>query len=210
MSGFLTVENLAVKVGSFELSDFSFEIAEGECLSLMGPSGCGKTTVMEAICGLRNEWIQAGEICLGGEEITGLPAGARGVGLVPQDIVLFPTMTVREHLEFGPRLHGWRRKAIAERVEGLSEGLGLGDLLERLPQGLSGGESRRVALGRALALRPSLLCLDEALSGLDEARHEEVLTMIRGMIEREKVTTLHVTHSLAEARMLGDRILEMG
>ena len=209
MSGFLRLEKLAVRVGAFELRDFSLEIAEGECLSLMGPSGCGKTTVMEVICGLREAWRQAGKIYLGGEDVTNLAAGGRGVGLVPQDVVLFPTMTVREHLAFGPRLHGWKRKAMGERVESLAVGLGLEDLLERLPKGLSGGESRRVALGRALALRPRLLCLDEALSGLDEARHEDVLTMIRAMIEREKVTTLHVTHSIVEARALGDRVLEM-
>jgi len=179
VSGFLRLEKLAVRVGAFELRDFSLEIAEGECLSLMGPSGCGKTTVMEVICGLREAWRQAGKIYLGGEDVTNLAAGGRGVGLVPQDVVLFPTMTVREHLAFGPRLHGWKRKAMGERVESLAVGLGLEDLLERLPKGLSGGESRRVAL------------------------------MIRAMIEREKVTTLHVTHSIVEARALGDRVLEM-
>ena len=209
MSGFLRVEELSVKVGEFALSDFSMELAEGECVALMGPSGCGKTTVLETICGLRDEVMEKGKIFLGGDEIGSLPAGARGVGLVPQDVALFPTMTVREQLEFGPRLHRWKRKTMTDRVEGLACDLGLEKLLDRLPRGLSGGEARRVALGRALALRPRLLCLDEALSGLDEARHDEVLGVIRRMIETEKVTTLHVTHSLAEACDLGDRVVEM-
>jgi len=94
-------------------------------------------------------------------------------------------------------------------VESLARDLGLEGLLSRLPEGLSGGEARRVALGRALALRPQLLCLDEALSGLDEARHDEVLGVIRKMIEREGVTALHVTHSKKEAEAIADRVVVM-
>ena len=175
----------------------------------MGPSGCGKTTVMEAVCGLRAEGVLSGRISLGGEEITHLLPGARKIGLVPQDVALFPTLTVREQLEFGPKLHRWDRDEMKSRVEGLASDLGLSDLMERLPKGLSGGEARRVALGRALSLRPRLLCLDEALTGLDEARHDEVLQLIREMIEREKVTALHVTHSRKEAEAISDRIVEM-
>lgn len=209
MSVMLEVENLSVKVGRFELADFSLTIGSGECVALMGSSGCGKTTLMESICGLRSDGVVGGRILLGGEDVTNLPAGARGIGLVPQDVALFPTMTVREQLEFGPRLHRWKRAEMKERVEGLAEDLGLEKLLDRRPQGLSGGEARRVALGRALALRPRLLCLDEALTGLDEARHEEVLLVIRRMIEREGVTALHVTHSRSEAGALADRVVEM-
>jgi ABC-type molybdate transport system ATPase subunit len=96
-----------------------------------------------------------------------------------------------------------------QRVEGLARDLGLENLLERSPGKLSGGEARRVALGRALALRPRLLCLDEALTGLDEARHEEVLGVIRKMIEVEGVTALHVTHSKKEAEAIADRVVMM-
>jgi ABC-type molybdate transport system ATPase subunit len=91
----------------------------------------------------------------------------------------------------------------------LAVDLGLEKLLNRLPDGLSGGEARRVALGRALALKPRLLCLDEALTGLDEARHDEVLGVIRKMIEREGVTALHVTHSKTEAEAIADRVVVM-
>jgi ABC-type sugar transport system ATPase subunit len=129
--------------------------------------------------------------------------------LVPQDVALFPSLKVREQLEFGPRLHGWSSFEIKQRVEGLAGDLGLENLLERSPGKLSGGEARRVALGRALALRPRLLCLDEALTGLDEARHEEVLGVIRKMIEREGVTALHVTHSRKEAEAIADRVVVM-
>jgi ABC-type sugar transport system ATPase subunit len=131
------------------------------------------------------------------------------IGLVPQDVALFPTLTVREQLEFGPKLHRWDRDEMRDRVEGLASELGLTGLMDRLPKGLSGGEARRVALGRALALRPRLLCLDEALTGLDEARHDEVLQVIREMIDREGVTALHVTHSRKEADAIADRVVVM-
>ncbi len=204
----LILDRVTVEVGQFVLSEFSLEIAEGECVALMGPSGCGKTTLMETVCGLRSG-MTGGRILLDGVEIAGLPPGARGIGLVPQDVALFPTLTVREQLEFGPRLHGWDVGEVRERAEGLAEDLGLDELLDRVPQGLSGGEARRVALGRALALKPRLLCLDEALTGLDEERHDEVLQVIRKMIEREGVTALHVTHSKKEAEAIADRVVVM-
>ena len=206
--GSLVLEQVTVQAGDFVLSPFSLEIKEGECLALMGPSGCGKTTLLETVCGLR-EGPVGGRVVLDGLEVTNLPPGARGIGLVPQDVVLFPSLTVREQIEFGPKLHGWKPEEIKERVESLARDLGLEGLLSRLPEGLSGGEARRVALGRALALRPQLLCLDEALSGLDEARHDEVLVVIRKMIEREGVTALHVTHSKKEAEAIADRVVVM-
>lgn len=204
----LKIHNLTVKVGDFHLDDFSLEVAEGECVALMGPSGCGKTTIVETICGLRNE-VVSGRIVLGEIDLMGVVPGGRGVGIVPQDIALFPTLTVREHLEFAPRLRGWKRKEIKRRAEELADDLGLTGLLDRLPEKLSGGEARRVALGRALAVKPKLLCLDEALTGLDERRHQEVLQVVRAMIEKEKVTTLHVTHSREEAEAIADRVVVM-
>lgn len=204
----LSIDRVTVAAGDFELSRFSLQIAKGECVALMGPSGCGKTTLMEAICGLRSG-VREGRIMLGGEDIRQLPPGARGIGLVPQDVTLFPMLKVREQLEFGPKLHGWNAGETKERVDGLAHDLGLEKLMDRFPQGLSGGEARRVALGRALALKPRLLCLDEALTGLDEARHDEVLGVIRKMIEREGVTALHVTHSKREAEAIADRVVVM-
>ena len=115
----LEVRDLSVQAGAFELKDFSIKVAAGEGVALMGPSGCGKTTVLEAICGLREDGI-SGEILLDGVNVKGVPPRARGVGLVPQDIVLFPGMTVREHLEFSPRVRGWGRKAVRERAAELA------------------------------------------------------------------------------------------
>ncbi len=203
----LELRHLHLRAGSFAIDDFNLEVAKGDCVALMGRSGCGKTTLLESVCGLRTP--SAGSIVLDGEDITALPPGARGIGLVPQDVALFPSLPVREQLAFGPNLHRWPISEISERVNTLAAALGITALLDRLPANLSGGEARRVALGRALALRPRLLCLDEALSGLDEELHQEVLTLIRTIIRHEGVTTLHVTHSSTEAAALADRVVRM-
>ncbi|MCF7674797.1 MAG: ATP-binding cassette domain-containing protein [Akkermansiaceae bacterium] len=203
----LEIRHLDLQLGGFRLADFNLEVAGGECVALMGPSGCGKTTLLETICGLHRP--AAGTIHLAGRDITHLPPGTRGIGLVPQDIALFPSLTVAEQLAFGPKLHRWPPGETRERVLSLAKALDLTSLLGRGLHGLSGGEARRVALGRALALRPRLLCLDEALSGLDETLHGEILAVIRDAIRREGVTALHVTHSSAEAAAIADRVVRM-
>ena len=104
----LEVRDLMVRVGGFEVRDFSLEIAPGECVALMGPSGCGKTTVVEAVCGV-GEGEVSGIIRLDGRDVVRSPPGERGIGWVPQDVLLFPAMTVRGHLELGPRARGWER-----------------------------------------------------------------------------------------------------
>jgi len=153
----IALENIALRQGSFELSDLSLELASGEYGVLMGRSGCGKTTLLEAVCGLRN--IAGGRIILGGRDVTQLPPAERGVGYVPQDRALFPTMLVREQLAFALVLRALGQAEIAGRVDELAELLGITGLLDRTPDKLSGGEAQRVALGRALALyaRPKSL-----------------------------------------------------
>jgi len=203
----LKIAQLSIKSGTFELNSISFEVQTGACVALMGTSGSGKTTIMEAICGLRQ--ITAGQITLDGRDITKLPPGARHVALVPQDNVLFPHLSVRDHLAFGPSIQKWNNSDTQQRVEELAESLGITDLLDRGPGKLSGGEAKRVALGRALATRPSLLCLDEALTGLDDETHAETLNVIKSNISKEKITTLHITHSLREAKQLADQVIQM-
>lgn len=206
----IQVDQLAVRAGTFRLEGISFEIPTGQYGVLMGKTGCGKTTVLEAICGLKQ--VTAGRILLCGREVTDLPAGDRGIGFVPQDGTLFSTMTVRQHLAFGPRVHGWGRALIAERVATLAGELGIGHLLDRKPHGLSGGERQRVALGRALAVRPRILCLDEPLSALDEDTHDDMIALIRSVVREHGITALHITHSRREAAAVADRlfVLESG
>ncbi len=179
VSSFFEVRDLVARVGDFEVGPLHFEVARGEALALVGPSGSGKTTLLEVVCGLREGQLVRGEILLGGESLVGMNLEAREIGLVPQDVVLFPSMTVREHLEFGLRVRKRLGKKERREVEGLGERLGLGELMERKVKGLSGGEGRRVSIGRALAFGPRLLCLDEALTGLDEARKLGVMEVLR-------------------------------
>ena len=126
---------------------------------------------------------------------------------MPQDGTLFSTMTVRDHLAFGPRVRGWGKQEVGERVEELAVELGVEELLKRKPFGLSGGERQRVALGRALATRPEVLCLDEPLSALDEGTHEDIASLVRRVVREHGITVLHITHSRHEAEMMGDRLL---
>ena len=201
------VENLTVHAGSFSLTKVGMEVPAGEHAILMGKTGSGKTTLLESICGLRQ--VSAGRIVLDGIDVTHRKPADRGVGYVPQDAALFSTMTVRDHLAFSLVVRRWRRRAIDERVEELADLLGLESLLHRYPQGLSGGEAQRVALGRALASRPSILCLDEPISALDDETREEICGLLASVQKRTGVTALHITHRLGEVQVLADRVLSI-
>ena len=201
----IEVNQLGLQQGSFVLRNVSFVVPERKYGVLMGRTGCGKTSLLEAICGLRK--TTSGNIRLANREVTNLKPAERDVGYVPQDRALFHTMTVREHLAFALVIRGWTDADIRARVAELAQLLGLGHLLDRKPLGLSGGEAQRVALGRALAARPGVLCLDEPLSALDDDTREEMYSLLKAVQQHTNVTTLHVTHHLAEAQRLGDTIL---
>ena len=197
----IRVEKLTVRPGGFQIENVSFEIPTGSYGVLMGRTGSGKTTVLEAICGLKQ--VVSGSITVLGNDVTHKPAGARGIGFVPQDGSLFSTKTVRKHLAFGPSVHGWKSEDIETRVEELATDLGISHLLDRKPHGLSGGERQRVALGRALAVRPGVLCLDEPLSALDEDTHSELIALLKKVTKDHQITALHITHSSREAEQVG-------
>ena len=200
----IRVEDLCVRVGQFTFKDLSFSVETGRYAVLMGKTGSGKTTLVEAICGLRS--ITSGRIILQEHDVTSLRTADRGVGYVPQDLALFPTMTVREHLAFALEVrkqHGLAKERIAE----LASLLKIEHLLDRKPQGLSGGESQRVALGRALSFHPGILLLDEPLSALDQETREEMYQVLTEVQHKTGVTALHITHSPAEAEHLADVLL---
>ena len=203
----IRLHQVGLRQGAFELAGVSFDVPQGAAHALMGPSGAGKTTLLEAICGLRP--LLAGTITVGGSDVTGLKPAQRGIGYVPQDGALFPTMTVREHLAFGPRLRQWPDDDVRDRVAELSALLGIGHLLDREPRGLSGGETQRVALGRALSYHPPVLCLDEPFSALDEDTRCEMHALMGQVREASGCTILLVTHNLRDAEALGDRILRI-
>jgi len=200
----IELDKVAIHSGSFVLRQLSLSVADGELAVLMGQTGQGKTTILEAICGLRP--VTAGRIVLAGRDVTTLAPGERGVGYVPQDLALFPTMTAREHIEFALRIRRESSQTIARRVLELAALLGIEHLLARLPQRLSGGESQRVALGRALSFHPPVLLLDEPFSALDEETRGDMYALVKRVQQETGVTVLHVTHSRAEARALAQQL----
>jgi len=203
----IRVEQLAVRVGRFHLEGVTFEVPSGGYGVLMGKTGSGKTTVLEAIAGLKP--IQSGRIVLGDVDVTRLKPAERNIGFVPQDGALFSTMSVRDHLGFALAIRHVGRTAIAARVAELAELLEIGHLLDRDPEGLSGGEQQRVALGRALAFRPGTLCLDEPLSALDDDTRRQMMDLLKRVQQDTGVTTLHITHNRHEAGILADVLLEL-
>ncbi len=203
----ISLSQITIRQGNFSLERASLEIPTGQYGVLMGKTGTGKTTLVEAVCGLRP--VMAGSIRLLGRDVTALRPAARGVGYVPQDGSLFSRLTVREHLAFALVVRRWSQAAIERRVGELAGLLGIEHLLDRRPHGLSGGEIQRVALGRALAMRPGVLLLDEPLSALDENTRSEMYELLLSVRRQTQTTVLHVTHNRSEAERLGDRLFEL-
>lgn len=189
------------------LEDVTISIPTNTYAVLMGPTGCGKTTLLEIICGLRKP--TAGRVLLDGRDVTRLEPRERGIGYVPQDLALFPRLTVRQQIAFAPRLAGMPVSDQQSLVDRLANQLGIAPLLGRQPDSLSGGEKQRVALARALAARPKLLLLDEPLSALDESTRAEASSLLQSIQKEHSLTVLHVTHSSSEAEMLGQLHLRL-
>jgi ABC-type sugar transport system ATPase subunit len=198
----IELRGLAIRQGAFEIAGISLQVPNGRYGVLMGKTGCGKTTLLEAIAGLRR--AAGGQVLLAGRDVTNLAPGDRGVGYVPQDAALFRTMTVYNHLAFALQLRAMKRPAVHERVQELATWLGITRLLQRRPPGLSGGETQRVALGRALSFRPRYLLLDEPLSSLDDETRGSMIELLNNLRKSGGVTVLHVTHNSSEAAQLAD------
>lgn len=198
----IALRGIAMRAGSFALSDVSLRVPDGCYAVLMGRTGSGKTSILEAICGLRG--ILAGSIEVNGQAIHDLDPAQRGVAYVPQDGALFETMSVRKQISMPMQIRGWARAEIEKRLREITELVGISHLINRRPTRLSGGERQRVALARAVGFRPRVLCLDEPFSALDEQTREEMYRVIETIRLVHPITALHVTHSSPEAHRLGD------
>jgi len=204
----IQIKNLRVDLGHFSLEDVNLTVDEGEYFVVLGPTGSGKTVLLETIAGLYP--VKSGEIWLGGREVTRLEPEKRNISIVYQDHVLFPHLSVAENITFGLRLHKQPHQQVTQTLNWLSDLLGIVHLLDRSPDTLSGGERQKVALARALSIKPEVLLLDEPLSALDPESREGVQRELRQIHNQLKVTTIHVTHDFEEAVALGERIAVLG
>jgi len=189
------------------LKDIQLSIREGEFLILVGPSGCGKSTLMNCIAGL--EQITGGAILIDQQDVSGMSPKDRDIAMVFQSYALYPTMSVRENIEFGLKIRKLPQAAIDEEVARVAKLLQIEHLLARKPAQLSGGQQQRVAMGRALARRPKIYLFDEPLSNLDAKLRVEMRTEMKLMHQRLKTTTVYVTHDQIEAMTLGDKVAVM-
>ncbi|MCZ0989190.1 ABC transporter ATP-binding protein [Streptomyces diastatochromogenes] len=183
-------------------------LRSGELLGLLGPSGCGKSTTLRMIAGL--ESVTGGDILVGGASVTGRPAQERNIGVAFENYALYPPLTVAENLAFGLRarrrsLRGDVRRKVAE----IAERVGLTDVLDARPAGLSSGQKQRVSLARALIREPDVLLLDEPLSHLDAAQRDTTRRELKRIQRDLGHTTILVTHDQEEALSLADRIAVM-
>ncbi|MGV8916247.1 MAG: ABC transporter ATP-binding protein [Pseudomonas sp.] len=189
------------------LKNIDLKIKDGEFLILVGPSGCGKSTLMNCIAGL--ETISGGAILIDDQDVSGMSPKNRDIAMVFQSYALYPTMSVRENIEFGLKIRKMSQAAIDEEVARVAKLLQIEHLLNRKPGQLSGGQQQRVAMGRALARRPKINLFDEPLSNLDAKLRVEMRTEMKLMHQRNKTTTVYVTHDQIEAMTLGDKVAVM-
>jgi len=200
----IMIKDLKVDLGDFLLRDINLEIERGEYFIILGPTGAGKTVLLEAIAGLYP--VLGGEIWIEGREVSGLNPEKRRIGIVYQDQVLFPHLPVEENIAFGLKAMGCPRQEIKPRVDSIAQVLDITHLLRRSPRTLSGGESQKVALARALVTDPAVLLLDEPLSAIDPETRERIQQELAEIHRRLGVTTIHVTHDFEEAIALGHRV----
>ncbi|HRA09853.1 MAG TPA: ABC transporter ATP-binding protein [Microbacteriaceae bacterium] len=209
-AGALLDAKLRVPRHSFDV-ELALSVREGEVLALMGPSGSGKSTALAALAGTVG--IESGRIVLDGRVLADpgarvhVPPSKRAVGLLGQDPMLFPHMTVTENIAFAARPHHERAAGATEESKAWLERLELGELAAQHPAALSGGQRQRVALARALAARPRLLLLDEPFSSLDVEAAQDMRVLVGEQLARSGTTSILVSHDASDALALADRLV---
>lgn len=204
----LEIDRVVKQFGKLEvLKDISISIDAGDFLILLGPSGCGKSTLLSLIAGLDN--ISKGEIRIGGRVVNELPSKDRDIAMVFQSYALYPTMTVKQNIEFGMKVRGVPKPDRAKAIEKVASLLQIEALLDRRSSQLSGGQRQRVAIGRALVRSPKLFLFDEPLSNLDAKLRDDMRTEIKKLHQRLGTTIVYVTHDQIEAMTLGTKVAVM-
>ena len=208
----LRIENL---VKTFDrgriiaVDDISVDVYPGEIVSILGPSGCGKTTTLRIVAGLDRP--DSGDVAVDGRSVLDLPPHRRNIGLVFQDLAIFPHKTIAENVAFGLRM---KRVDAVERRSRVEEMLRLVELApeefgQRMPTTLSGGQRQRVALARTLVVGPALVLFDEPMSALDRRLRDRMAGELRQIQKRLGVASLYVTHDQETASMMSDRLVVM-
>lgn len=204
----LSVHNLTKTFdGKTVLNNISFDLYEGEFLSILGPSGCGKTTLLRILIGL--EKADSGQILKEGKDISALKSIERGMGIVFQNYALFPNMTVLQNIEYALTLQKETKAKAREIAMQTIEQVGLMDQIHKKPSQLSGGQQQRVAIARTLATNPDIILLDEPISALDVTNREIMKKELKAIQKKFNATMLFITHDQEEAFFLSDRIMVM-
>ena len=208
MAPYLRFENITRRFGAFTaVNDMTLDIERGEVFSLLGPSGSGKTTLLRMVAGFDKP--DHGRILLDGKDITRLPANQRPLNTVFQSYALFPHLSVRENIAFGPKIAKWTTAEIARSVDQMLELVDLNAHADKKPSELSGGMKQRVAIARALVNKPKVLLLDEPLAALDLKLRQRLLVELDAIHDEVGITFIYVTHDQSEAMSISDRIAVM-
>jgi thiamine transport system ATP-binding protein len=204
----LDVVDVSVALGGVPvLAEVSFQVAPDESVALLGPSGAGKSTLLRVVAGLVA--ADRGTVSWDGEDLAGVPAHRRGIGLVFQDAVLFPHRDVGGNVAYGLEVSGVSESARAREVERLLALVDLEGYAGRRVETLSGGQAQRVALARALAPQPRLLLLDEPFGALDRGLRDRLGVEVREVLRSLGIPAVHVTHDPHEAELVADRVLTL-
>lgn len=189
------------------VNDAHFDVEAGEFFTLLGPSGCGKTTLLRMAAGFNS--IEGGEIFFGSRRINDEPAHLRNIGMVFQSYAIFPHLTVAENVAYGLKARRLPAHQIAKEIREAMELVQIGPFADRMPTQMSGGQQQRIALARAIVIKPDLLLMDEPLSNLDAKLRVQMRIMIKRLQQKLGITTIYVTHDQEEALAVSDRIAVM-
>ena len=203
----LEVKGLSIQLGTFFLRDITFEVQDREYFFIVGPTGSGKTVLLESIAGLGP--ISSGEIWINGRNVTSFNLEKRKVGIAFQDNAVYGHLSVRENISFGMMYRYKTPKEVEQSIDRAVELLGIEHLLQKRARFLSGGESQKIALARAIAIKPDLLLLDEPLSSVDAETKVVYERELKELHNRLELPIIHVTHNVEEAIALGDRLAFM-
>lgn len=204
----LRVDQIGIRFDTTDvLREATLTVERAEVVALLGPSGSGKTTLLRVIAGILRP--DSGSVWIGANDITSLPTHQRGVGMVFQDNQLFPHMSTIDNVAYGLRVAGVAKAERHERGAAWLDRVGLAGFERRNVTELSGGEAKRVALARTLAIEPSVVLLDEPLTGLDRELHDRLAIQLAQLLVEHSITAVLVTHDPAEADVVASRSVRM-